>query len=125
MSTILRKGQIIPKRLGHITIHNKARHGIVAGAMLHWVMGEVLLLSPGYCIRVAHARRPRNNSTRQYCPTVIRDIRFHTRVNPNRVSVGLAPIPTRTSLYARPPSLLHSTDIEYPESKATGVVRIR
>ena len=118
MSTILRKGQIIPKRLGHITVHNKARHGIVAGAMIHWDKGEVRLISPGWAIRVDGVTIPRNNGTRENSGAIFRNLRIDLRVNHNRISIGLAPIPTRTNLYARPPSLLHSTGIEYPETRA-------
>lgn len=118
MGTILRKGQIIPKRLGHITIHSKARHGVISGAMMHWERGQVRQLSNGVCIYVKHNKRPRKNGTRQSAPLVIFDLGFDARINRNRLYAGLAPIPTRKNLYARPPSTRHCTDIEYPETSA-------
>lgn len=124
MSTILRKGQIIPKRLGHITVHNKARHGVVAGAMIYWDKNLVLMLTPGVCVYVRDGRRPRSNGTRQRCPLALRDLRCDTRINANRIFVGLAPIPTRANLYARAPSTRHATSIEYLEARPTYAVRV-
>lgn len=118
MATIIRKGQIIPKRLGHITIHSKARHCILAGAMLHWEGGQVRQLSKGVCISVKNNTRPRKNGTRQTAPLVIFDLALDSRINRNRIYAGLAPIPTRKNLYARPPLTGHCFNIEYPETYA-------
>ena len=67
MAELFKRGQIIPKRIGHLSVHRKARHRIVFGSDV-WVDGPNLTAVPGTGDSIIHILpigRKRKNGTTQ------------------------------------------------------------
>lgn len=79
MSELFKKGQLVPKRIGHIKCHKKVRHQIVFGADVR-VSGNVftLLENTGKCIfDCKEFKRKRNNGTYQKLGVAIQNGQMH------------------------------------------------
>lgn len=67
MSELFKKGQIVPRRIGHIKCHKKVRHMITFGADVR-VSGNVFTVLQGtgqYLFKCGLLGRKRNNGTFQ------------------------------------------------------------
>lgn len=77
MSELFKKGQLVPKRIGHIKCHKKVRHQIVFGADVS-VSGNLFHVLPNtgpYLFQLGLLKRKRNNGTFQDTDITIEGIK--------------------------------------------------
>lgn len=77
MNELFKKGQLVPKRIGHIKCHKRVRHQIVFGADVS-VSGNVFHVLPNtgpYLFQLRSLKRKRNNGTFQDTSITIEGIK--------------------------------------------------
>lgn len=67
MSEMFRKGQLVPKRLGIVSVHRKARHQVTFGTDVEVIGNMLRAMRPGLSVLCApvHTYRGMNNGTRK------------------------------------------------------------
>lgn len=67
MSEIFRKGQLVPKRLGIVHVHRKARHQVTFGTDVEVIGNTLRAMAPGGSVLFARipSYRVMNNGTRK------------------------------------------------------------
>lgn len=68
MSEIFRKGQLVPKHLGIISVHRKARHQVTFGTDVEVIGNTLRAIGPGGSVLFARVPpyRVMNNGTRKH-----------------------------------------------------------
>lgn len=103
MKEIFKKGQIVPKRLGLINVHNKARHNVLFACDVEVEGRKIRALSEGYMVELRDFGRRLGRGKGSYkneCITVA--ALLLKGISPLETPAAFYYIPKRRKNYTRP-----------------------